>query len=326
MKKLFIITGASGHLGRTIIHYLSQQHVYIRGLILPHENLTSSSHIHYYHGNVLDIASLERLFEDSKQYTTYVIHTAGLIQITEKISSKLYNVNVIGTQNMIKVSLKHSIHKFIYISSVHAIPESSKTIIEVSHFHKDFVKGAYAKTKAEASQLVLDAVAKGLPAVIIHPSGIIGPYGDTSNHLIQLVDDYIHHRIPASIKGGYDFVDVRDVARGCIFACDKGRIGECYILSHQYYEIKELLNMVKDISGGPYILNIPVFIAKLLSPLFEATAKHQNKRPLYTKYSLSTLATKSHFSHQKASDELHYTTRNFKETLSDTIEWLNKIK
>ena len=76
------------------------------------------------------------------------------------------------------------------------------------------------------------------------PSGILGPFGGTGNYLVQLVNDYIMGRLPACVKGGYDFVDVRDVAQGCLLAADKGRKGECYILSNRHYEIREVLAMV----------------------------------------------------------------------------------
>lgn len=322
MQKLYIITGANGHLGKTIIHILKHQNVLIRGLILPQDKVLSNHQIEYIHGDICNPHSLEKLFENIDQYDVYVIHTAGIIQITNEHSRHIYDVNVLGTRNMVIECLKHHIQKFVYVSSVHAIPSNSSLICEATHFSPHLVHGNYAKTKAEASQLVLDAVKYGLNAVIVHPSGIIGPYGDTSNHLLQLIDDYMHYRIPACVKGGYDFVDVRDVAEGCILAAKIGHIGECYIFSHQYYEIKELLNMVRSIHGGPYLINLPIILIKSIAPIIEKIAEIRHIRPLYTQYSLNTLQSNSHFSHQKATHELGYRTRDFKETIADTVEWL----
>ena len=95
--------------------------------------------------------------------------------------------------------------------------------------------GPYAKTKAEATQAVLEAVKQGLNAVVVHPSGIIGPYDNGNNHIVKLAKDYISGKLLAGVIGGYDFVDVRDVAKGCIAAVDKGEVGECYILSNRFY-------------------------------------------------------------------------------------------
>ena len=85
---------------------------------------------------------------------------------------------------------------------------------EIKEFSPEKVVGGYARTKAEATQAVLAAVQGGLDAVIVQPSGIIGPYDHSGNHLVQLVTDYLGGRIPVCVKGGYDLVDVRDVAYG----------------------------------------------------------------------------------------------------------------
>lgn len=130
------------------------------------------------------------------------------------------------------------------MSSVHAIPEMAyrETIYEAGFFSAASVVGGYAKTKAEATQSVLDASRKGLQAVIVHPSGIIGPYDKGNNHLVQLVIEYMNGKLPVCVKGGYDFVDVRDVAAGCLLAAEKGKQGQCYILSGHYLSIQDMLS------------------------------------------------------------------------------------
>lgn len=77
-----------------------------------------------------------------------------------------------------------------------------------------------------------------------------------------MVTDYIEGRLPACVNGGYDFVDVRDVASGCLAALERGRKGECYILSNRHYEIKDVLKMVKMQSGGRRLPVLPMWMAK----------------------------------------------------------------
>ena len=55
-------------------------------------------------------------------------------------------------------------------------------------------------------------------------------------------------RLPAIVKGGYDFVDVRDITDVIISAAEKGRIGECYILSNRFVRIKEIFDTVEWLS------------------------------------------------------------------------------
>lgn len=166
---------------------------------------------------------------------------------------------------------------------------------------------------------------KNLNACIVHPSGIIGPNDYGSSHLTQLIIDYANKRLKACVKGGYDFVDVRDVADGVIKACRKGKRGECYILSNRYVEIKELLDMVSEARHAKTIKSIlPMWLAKLTAPLSEIYYAALKQPPLYTRYSLYTLHSNSHFSNDKAKKELGYKNRDLKETIEDTIIWLKQ--
>ncbi|MFR7590972.1 MAG: NAD-dependent epimerase/dehydratase family protein [Longibaculum sp.] len=326
MKPLFIISGADGHLGNTIIHYLIQQNVAIRGLILPHHKRKYANDVTYIEGDIRQIETLQDLFKNTSGYQVFVIHTAGLISIDDEVSSDLYQVNVLGTQNILELSLKNHVHRFLYVSSVHAMKECPGIMSETNIYSPDDVDGGYAKTKADATTLVIEAIKQGLNASIVLPSGIIGPYGDTSNHLVQLIDSYIHYHLFFCVKGGYDFVDVRDVAKGCLLAVEYGKKGESYILSNQHYEIKDILKMSKKLYGGSPIIMIPLFLAKGLLPFIRFVSKKNHTRPLYTKYSLRVLNSHCRFSHGKASQNFGYTTRSIEETLNDTILWIVKGK
>lgn len=323
MKKIYIVTGANGHLGSTIMRYLKRRGEEARGLILPSEPGEDSSKVHYIKGDVRDKESLEPLFAGIKNREIVVIHTAGIIDISEKVSEWMYDVNVNGTKNIIELCKEFSVKRLVYVSSVHAIPEKkSRVLEEVSQFSRDLVEGGYAKTKAEATQAVLEAAKDGLDAVVVHPSGILGPYDMSENHLVQMVTDYIHGRLPACVRGGYDFVDVRDVAKGCLTAAEKGKRGECYILSNRHYEVSDVLKMVKEVKGGRNLPELPMWVAKAAAPVLGLYAKCRKERPLYTKYSLYTLNSNDKFSHDKATRELNYHPRDLYVTIKDTIRWV----
>ena len=328
MKQLYIITGANGHLGNTIIRLLEKRDVLVRGLILPSETAKNHRNITYIKGDVRDRSTLLPLFEDCQDMEVTVIHTAGIIDISEHVSPLLYDVNVNGTKTVVSLCLEKQVKRMVYVSSVHAIPEKGKlhTLHEVSRFSADEVTGGYAKTKAEATQAVLNAVKEGLNAVIVHPSGILGPYDQSGNHLVQMVSDYLLGKLPACVKGGYDFVDVRDVAKGCLLAAEKGRTGECYILSNRHYEVKEVLQMVKEINGGKKIPVLPMWMAKAAAPIMQWHARRKKMRPLYTKYSLYTLNSNDKFSHDKATSELGYRPRDLCQTIADTVAWMKATK
>lgn len=325
-KRVYLVTGAAGHLGRTIVSKLISAGEQVRTFVLHEEKFSiKSAFVQTFSGDVKNIQTLRPLFENLEDWEVICIHCAGIVTIASKYDPKVQEVNVGGTKNVMDLCMEYHVARVIHVSSVHAIPELKKgeEISEVSSFDPDHVHGLYAKTKAEASQYVLEMAKKGLPVSIIHPSGIIGPGNYGHGHLSQLIIDYVNHRLRAAVKGGYDFVDVRDVT-DCILSCvDHGRIGECYICSNRYFEVKELLWMLHEITGQkPIHFILPMWLAKLTAPLSELYYKALKQPPLYTFYSLYTLTTNSLFSHEKATKELNYNPRDMKETLTDTVTWL----
>ncbi len=326
-EQLYLVTGAMGHLGNTIVKRLLEQHKRVRGLALPGDHAVSFSdpQVEIVRGDICDPDSLEPFFSNPSHYDLVVIHTAGIVSIASKYQQKVYDVNVTGTKNLLEQCQKHGVRKLVHVSSVHAIPEQSsgQIITEVSRFDPDQVHGLYAKTKSEASQLVLDAAAGGLNASVVHPSGIIGPGDWGHGHLTQLVIDYLDGRLVAGVNGGYDFVDVRDVADGILSCADKGRQGECYILSNQFCRVRDLLRMLHEITGKKEIkVILPTWLAKATAPLAERYYKILKQPPLYTAYSLYTLSSNANFSHQKAGRELDFSPRPLQQTLADTAKWL----
>ena len=311
-KTLYLVTGAMGYLGNTIISKLAAQGKLIRGLALPNDNTISYTqpNVEIVHGDVRDKDSLTSFFSHNPDTELIVIHTAAIVSISSKVDKKVVDVNVNGTKNIVELCLRHKVKKLVHTSSVHAIPEKShgETITEVSEFDPKSVHGLYAKTKAAASQIVLNAVKQGLNASIVHLNGTL----------------------TACVNGGYDFVDVRDVADGIISCVENGRAGECYILSNQFYTIQEVLDDLHEITGKRRLKSVlPLWFAKLTAPLAEVWYKMLRQPPLYTSYSLYTLESNGNFSHDKATQELGYHPRSMKDTLTDMAYWLesyNRIK
>ena len=330
MKKMYIVTGAAGHLGSTIIKMLSKEDCVVRGLILQNEKPVNYDNVKYYIGDICDIQSLHVLFEEIEDREVIVIHSAGIISLLEEVTPLIFNVNVNGTKNMLSLCKEKNVQKLVYISSVDAIPARDKlvTIKEIKEFSLDNVDGGYAKTKAEASQMVLDAAKEGLNAVVLHPSAIIGPYDLTGkNHVVNQVSDYINGKMPAYVEGTFDFVDVRDVAKGCLQACEKGRSGETYILSNSRYTFKEFLYTIKEANGGngKAIPKLPMGFVMKIAPIMEWSGKKNGKTPLFSKYTLRKLTGNSRFSHDKATRELGYIPRDLLESVNDTVAWLKTV-
>lgn len=328
MGELFLVTGAAGHLGSVLVKKLLERGARVRALVLPGEKHVPEGCEKVFYANICDEDSIRPFFDIPAGDEAVVIHTAGIVSIASKIPPLLRLVNVTGTKNIVSQCEKHHVKKLVYVSSVHAIPEKPKghVITETDLFNAVLVKGAYAKTKAEATRIVLDAAARGLDASVVHPSGISGPYDHGRGHLTTLVIDYCKRRLTSGLEGGYDFVDVRDVAEGIVACCEKGKRGECYILSGNYYSVPEILELLHETTGQRRVKSfLPLWFINLVAPLAEAYYKILRQPPLFTKYSIYTLNSNANFSREKALRELGYEPRySMKETLGDTVAWLRQ--
>lgn len=330
MKNIYIITGANGFLGNNLVRTLSQDpNNQIRALVssLKRADALQGLNCELFEGDVTKPETLVDIFAVPTDAKVYVIHCAAVVYIKSKPNPAVYEVNVLGTKHVAEKVLEIGA-KMIYVNSVHAIPElpHGEVMKEVTNFDPAKVEGIYAKSKAEAAEYVLDMVrTRGLDACIVHPSGILGPYDFKTSHLTQLVIDVATGRLKAGVKGGYDFVDVRDVVAGILSACAHGEAGECYILSGHYVSVAELLQLITQAAGREPIKTVlPLWLAKLTAPLSEIYYNIKKQPPLYTKYSLYTLESNANFSHAKASRELGYSPRQIQTTIDDTVKWLKQ--
>ena len=327
MDTLYIVTGAAGHLGSAVVRALSARGDAVRALVHQPGSGTPLPGVRYSVGDVTLPATLRPLFADTGGRGVIVIHAAGMVSIAEKVTPRLYEVNVNGTKNVLAACRDYGVRRLVYVSSVHAISEvpDGGVIRETDRFSPDTVEGAYAKTKAEATRAVLDAAAAGLDAVVVHPSGIIGPYDSGKNHLVQMIADYITGRLPAGVMGGYDFVDVRDVADGILRCAERGEKGECYFLTNRYVTVPQLFDTLTDLTGRKRIRTfLPLWFIRLTAPLAELYYRLLRQKPLYTSYSVHTLESNAVFSHEKATKAFGYKPRPFRQTLADTLAWCEK--
>ncbi|MCF0142159.1 MAG: hypothetical protein HUJ75_02150, partial [Parasporobacterium sp.] len=162
-----------------------------------------------------------------------------------------------------------------------------------------------------------------LNITVVHPSGLIGPEDYCNGSMTRMIKLYLKRKLPTGVKGGYDFSDVRDVARGVIKASEYEKSGECFILSGHYKLIKDLFSEIDQNTGiGRSLPCVPLSMAKAAAPVFEAASLRRKEKPYFTPYSIHVLGSNGLFSHEKAAELLGYTVRPVSETIRDTVEFL----
>ncbi|MDF2572648.1 MAG: putative nucleoside-diphosphate-sugar epimerase [Sporomusa sp.] len=327
-KRIYILTGATGNLGGNISRALISRVETVRVLVRNPAKAQVPQKVEISTGDVLDLSSLERFFLVEEDTDVYVIHCASVVALEPNYSQVVHDVNITGTQNIIDLCVKYKVKKLVYISSTGAIPElqGNQPIVEVSRFNPDAVVGYYSKSKAAATQLVLDAVDKyDLDASIVFPTGIFGPYDYGFGLITSNIINIVQGKIPCGVAGTFNCADVRDLAEGVVSCCSKGRKGEGYIMGNQTVTMQDLFDAVAEASGCKRVkLILPAGLAKFLAATAEIISKLTRKQTILTGFIIYNLGRNNNFSSEKAVKELNYRFRPFLETIVDEVLWLRE--
>lgn len=327
MEKMFLVTGSDGHLGSTVVKYLLSKGCKVRGLRFKHTSLKTPIAEEVFHADVRDLESMNDFFNCSN---AVVIHTAGIVTISKKMNSKVYDTNVVGTENVIAQAKR--IHaRLIYVSSVHAITEEPSISADYKERYPFKIdssskKDAYSRTKAIATAAVRKA-AEGPDRIdynIVYPSGIFGP-GDYGNNLINLaMKEYLKKKITTYIDGGYNLIDVRAVAQAIVnLALDDSLKNKEYLLSGDYTSIKDLFNTIsEEVKIDHPKITLPTWLLVLLNPATALYYRLRKMPAIYCPYSLKTLTRKIEFNNEEAKRELKLMIYPLRVTILDTVSFL----
>lgn len=316
------VTGGTGHIGNALVRLLVSSGDDVRVAVPPGEDLAplEGLPVDAVEADVRNIDSLREAFGGCD----VVYHLAGVVSIWPGDGELLHQINVLGTRNVVNACLETGVRRLVYTSSIHALAEPpwGTTIDESCAYDPDQVIGEYARSKARATMEVLEASRKGLDAVIACPTGVIGPYDFKLSEMGRLVLTVMNSKLKAYVDGAYDFVDVRDVARGLVLVCREGLAGESYILSGEQVTIRDLLLMLQEITGvkAPSF-RVPASLARSVGRLASFWHRLTKAKPLFTEYSIQVLSSNSVITSEKARRELGYSSRPIAESLRDAAEW-----
>jgi nucleoside-diphosphate-sugar epimerase len=194
------ITGASGHIGSCLTRELIKRGDKIKVLVHNTNSSLQDLDVEIVNGDLNNKESLENLCSD----IDVVFHLAAKIAIDKSERDLVYKTNVEGTQNLIDVCISKKIKKFIHYSSIHAFdPHPLDEVLDETRAFIGKTKLVYEKSKAEGERMVLDSVSKGLNALVINPTAVVGPYDFHGSYLGQALIKIYQNKLPMLIPGGY---------------------------------------------------------------------------------------------------------------------------
>ncbi len=313
------VTGANGHVGANLCRRLISEGHQVKALVHTRSEALKGLDVGLIQGSVSDLDSLRKLCKD----TEIVFHLAALISIDGQ-KDKLLKVNVEGTHNLVKVIKENGVKRLIHFSSIHSLDH--RPFNEPMDETRPLINGGpmwYEITKSRAEQFIIDESAKGLDAVIINPTAIVGPNDFKPSLVGTVLIRLYNNSLPALVPGGYNWVDVRDVVSGAVAAMAKGQTGERYILGGRWVSVRDLALIVEKVTGRKTVrMMLPTVIAKIGVPFIKVYAGLAKQEPLYTFESLRALReVNTMISCAKAKVELGYHSRDFEETVRDTLDW-----
>ena len=316
-----LVTGGTGFIGSNLAAALVQHGCNVRILRRPGSDLRAvgSLNVEYALGDVRDKESVKSAMKGCDT----VFHTAAIISYWKKERPLMFDVNIGGTRNVVESCIELGIEKLVHTSSIAAIgfPENGTTADETNAFSWERYDVGYRISKFEAEKEVHRGVERGLNAVMVNPSVVIGER-DIHFHGGQLIRDIYRKKIFFYVAGGMNIVYVGDVVRGQILAAECGRTGERYILSGENLTHKEIISTIAEVVGGiKPLFQMPPTCVRLLASISEGIANGLGRRPWITRELLAGSHLHYHFSCRKAEAELGYTRTPFREAVEKTFAW-----
>ena len=321
---LTLVTGATGFIGGNLARELCRRDYQVRALVRPGSNTLTiqDTPVETVPGDILDPESLTRAMKGCQT----VFHCAAAYTYWAKDPGMIHRTNVEGTANVLEAAREAQVDRVVYTSTVSTMGSPNgmladeDTPLEPSH-----LVGNYKRSKYRAEQVALTMAAQGLPVVVVNPTFPVGPWDVKPTPSGRMVLDFLLGRIPTYVATGMNLVDVQDVAAGHILAMEKGRPGERYVLGNQNVTLKEILDMLQDLTGQPAPRwRTPLWLAigaAYLDNLVEDKLLHREPRlPLE---GLKVSKTPMYVDCRKAVEELGQPQSPVETALERAVRWFN---
>jgi dihydroflavonol-4-reductase len=319
-----LVTGASGFIGGALARLLISKGTRVRALARPTsqtDNIPAECEIA--EGDITDVESVRAAMTGVRR----VFHVAANYRLWAPKPETLFDVNVRGTEIVMREALRAGVERIVHTSSVATLAAANgRLCTETNRLSPEKAIGAYKQSKIVAERLVERMIEEdGLPAVIVCPAAPLGPGDVKPTPTGRLVAEAVRGGMPAYVETGLNVVHVDDVAAGHLAAMERGRIGERYILGGENVTLCDLLTEISRVTGrAPPRFKLPSGPLMPFAYVNEWGARLIGYEPFLHSDSLRMSRTRMFFDDQKARRELGYETRPARLAVEDAVEWFRR--
>jgi dihydroflavonol-4-reductase len=318
-----VVTGASGHLGSNLARLLVERGRTVRAVDVRRGSSLAGLDLEYVEADVLDPGSLQRAFAG----VDAVFHLAARISISGDPDGRVWATNVVGVRNVAEAALGTGVRRLVHCSSVHAFDLEAARGTAVDEASPRALRPGlpvYDRSKAAGESELRAVVARGLDAVVVNPTGVIGPLDFEPSRMGRFFRALREGRLPALVDGAFDWVDVRDVALALAAAADRGRTGEGYLVPGHRASVRELAVLASHAAGMPVPgRTVPLAVARAWARARSAVAA-PTPSSLFTVESLHALASDPLVNGRLAAVELDHRPRPLGDTIRDLYRWFDE--
>lgn len=317
--KSALVTGASGFLGWHVARTLLSKGLNVRALVRPTSKLTELEGVQPVTGDLRDPDSLNRAVAGCG----LVFHVAADYRLWAKDEQEMYRSNVEGTKNLLNAARAAGVERIVYTSTVGCIGMRDDVLgDESSLVTVNDMKGAYKRSKFLAEEVALEHARQGLPVVIVNPTAPVGDHDVKPTPTGKMVLDFLSRKMPAFIDTGLNVVDAAETAEGHWLACERGKVGERYILGGENLTLQQIFGKLSTLSGVPApTMRIPYAIAYAAGAVSTAWAKVSGVEPRAPLDAVRMSRHKMWVSTDKAARELGFQARPAEVGLRKAVEW-----
>lgn len=319
-----VVTGASGHVGTNLVRALLAAGREVRAVDLARGPGLAGLDVEFVSADINDVAGMGGALAGAD----VVYHLAARISIAGDPDGSVWRANVDGVRVTAGAALAAGVRRFVHCSSLHAFaldPAGGATVDESHRRSVGVGPPVYDRSKWAGEVALRQVAARGLDVVVVNPTGIVGPVDFGPSRMGRTLWAAFRGRMPAVVPGGFDWVDVRDVAAGLVAAGERGRPGGNYLLGGTRASVADLVAMAAAVAGHrPPRLTIPSGVAGAVAGAAVRLPRRFRDRLLLTPESMHAVATDPVVVTAKARSELGYSPRSLQSTVDDLYAFFRR--